>query len=113
MVDSRLPTELWLKAHLRRLNGAGTPAMVLHRGDGTGGLVLAKINTLGAGVRVLSQTRDRDGDIAWIAGLEGRLVPEAEADAYVERARRRDPDLWVVEVEDRSGALPFEGKVIG
>lgn len=112
MDDARLPTELWLKAQLRRLNGAGTPAMVLKRGDSSGGLVLVKVNSLGAGVRVFTQTRDQDGAMAWIAGLGGRSVPDAEADAYAERSRYRDPDLWIIEVEDRSGALPFEGKVL-
>jgi hypothetical protein len=29
--------------------------------------------------------------------------PEAEVDAALTRARARDPDLWVIEVEDRRG----------
>jgi hypothetical protein len=28
---------------------------------------------------------------------------EPDLDAYVERARRIDPDLWLVEIEDRQG----------
>jgi hypothetical protein len=28
---------------------------------------------------------------------------ESELDAYVQKALRTDPDLWVVEIEDREG----------
>jgi hypothetical protein len=36
----------------------------------------------------------------WVALAEG---PEAEVDAALARQRRHDPDLWVIEVEDRVG----------
>ena len=110
--NGRLPAELWIKAHIRRCVADNIPAAVVHRGEKNSGILILKINQLDAGVRVLSQTRDMEGAIAWMPALGGELVAEAEADAYIERAVKRDPDCWVVEIEDRDGRHPFEGKVL-
>ncbi|MHA1600519.1 MAG: DUF1491 family protein [Alphaproteobacteria bacterium] len=112
MYDDRLPTKLWVMAHLRRCNADAIPATVARRGEEMGGMVLLKLNQLEAGCRLLNQTRDFEGRLAWFPALEGKLVPEADADAYIERAVKRDPDLWVIEIEDRDGRHPFEGKII-
>ena len=111
-MDDRLPAELWIKAHIRRCITDNIPAVVVHRGEKNSGMLILKLNQLDAGVKVLSQTRDMEGAIAWMPALGGKLVPEAEADAYIERAVKRDPDVWVVEIEDREGRHPFEGKLL-
>ncbi len=112
MPEARLPTELWIKAHVRRCSASGIPVTVSRRGDPHSGVVIVKINQLEAGCRVMVQARDLDGRLGWLPALEGRLVPEAEADAYIDRQAGRDPDLWVVEVEDRLGRNWFEGRII-
>jgi hypothetical protein len=112
MDDDRLPTKLWVMAHLRRCAADAIPATVARRGEAMGGMVLLKLNQLEAGCRLLSQTRDVEGRLAWFPALAGKLVPEADADAYIARAVKRDPDLWVVEIEDRDGRHPFEGKIL-
>ncbi len=56
--------------------------------------------------------RDMDGKLGWMPALKGELVPEPEADEYIQRAVQRDPDLWVVEIETRDGSHPFEGKML-
>jgi hypothetical protein len=109
MSDAGLPTELWVMAHVRRLNSEGIPATLARRGERGRGTVLLKLNQLEAGCRVLVQARESDGKLGWLGALGGALVPEAEADAYIARAVGRDPDLWVVEVEDRHGRNPFAG----
>ncbi len=40
------------------------------------------------------------GDRTWVVLAEG---PEPDVDAAIARQRGFDPDLWVIEVEDRDG----------
>ena len=110
--DGRLPTELWIKAHIRRCFADGIPATVARRGEANTGTVLLKVNQLEKGCRVLTQGRDMDGQLAWLPALKGALVEESEADEYIARAVARDPDLWVVEIEHRDGWHPFDGKLL-
>ncbi len=101
-----------MQAHLRRCSVDATPAALLRRGEPERGTVLLKLNQIEAGCRILTQARDLDGRLGWLAALGGKLVAEAEADAYIARAVERDPDLWVIEIEDPDGRNPFDGKVI-
>lgn len=110
--EERLPTETWVMAQVRRCHVEGRPAFVLRKGERVGGLVLLKVNRLDGTALVLSQQRDLDGRLGWMVVAGKGPVAEAEADAYLERATRRDPDLWLVEVEDRTGEPPFEGPLI-
>ncbi len=114
-----LRTELWLKAHLRQCHAQAVPAVVLNKGDPDRGTLLLKLNLLDGGCRVLSQQRDLDGRLGWMearpseaALRENGTIDEVDADAYIERAVRRDPDLWVVEIEHRDGWHPFEGQTL-
>jgi hypothetical protein len=110
--DDRIPTELWVRAHLRRCIVDAIPAVIARKGSPYGGMVILKLNQLDLGCRVLTQTRDMEGRQGWLAAKENALMPEADADAYIARAVKRDPDLWVIEIEDRAGRHPFEGKIL-
>jgi hypothetical protein len=110
--DDRLPTHIWVMAQVRRCNAEAVPATVVRKGEAMGGTLLLKLNRLEAGCQVLTQARDLDGALGWLAAFRGDPVPEAEADDYIARAVARDPDLWVVEIEHREGWHPFDGKVL-
>ena len=112
MTEARLPTSLWVEAHVRQCFADGVPVYVARRGDGSSGTVLLKLNQLDQGCRVLTQMRDIHGRLGWMSALGKDLVAEADADAYIARAAARDPDLWVVEIEDRAGRNPFDGKIL-
>lgn len=111
-VSEGLTAELWIAAHLRRCAAEAVPATVARRGDAHAGAVLLKLWLGGARCRVLAQTRDAVGRPAWLAAFAGETVAEPDADAYIERAVARDPDLWVVEIEHADGWHPFDGRVL-
>ena len=112
MSEERLATDVWVMAHVRRAIVENVTMTVVRKGEPKFGTLLLKINRLDGRCRVLSQARDIDGRLGWLAAFKGAEVSEAEADAYVARAVERDRDLWVVEIEDREGRHPFEGPTL-
>ena len=98
-MTARLASGLWVSAYLHRLGLEAIPAYVVARGDPTAGAVLVKLATLDGRARLYARRSGPEGR-AWMETAEG---PEAEIDASVQRQRRVDPDLWVIEVEDRAG----------
>jgi hypothetical protein len=100
-MQPRLTSDLWVSAYLTRLRLANIPAYVIARGDATAGAVLVKLATLDGQARVWQRSFDLMSDArVWVVLAEG---DEASVDAAVSRQRARDPDLWVIEVEDRAG----------
>ncbi|PKQ02164.1 MAG: DUF1491 domain-containing protein [Alphaproteobacteria bacterium HGW-Alphaproteobacteria-12] len=104
----KLKADIWVKALIRRCEVEGATAMVVRRGDATAGTVLVKVNTLNGEARVYRSARAGDGELIWLARA---AEPEAGADAYIEKQRTFDPDLWVVEIEDRKGRHFLQEKV--
>jgi hypothetical protein len=97
----RLTAEFWVQAYLARLRLADIPAFVVARGDATAGAVLVKVNTLdGQAVALQRRTDLMSGDRVWMELAAGE---EAQVDGAIARQRGFDPDLWVIEVEDRTG----------
>jgi hypothetical protein len=98
-MEPRLKTALWIKALIRRCDLAAVAVAVVARGDGDAGAILLKLNAQDAGCSVLTQARGPDGELAWMRATGPDPVAEPDADSYIARQRRRDPDLWVVEIE--------------
>lgn len=109
--DARIPTHIWVEAEIRRLSDAGIGVYVTARGDRAGGMVMQKISDLSGKCRLLGLQRDLLGKLVWINILQDDVVDESEADAYIRRAVERDPDLWAIEIEDRSMAAVLGGDI--
>jgi len=98
-----LSSDIWVAALIRRAELAGTFATVVRRGDARAGAVLVKtIDRRTAEARLYVEATRWEGEPIW---MEPRpAAAEADLDAYIERARGIDPDIWVVEIEDADGA---------
>jgi hypothetical protein len=97
----RLTARFWVDAYLARLRTYDIPAFVVAHGDDTAGAVLVKLATLDGNAVLFQRSFDlQSGERVWMELLSG---PEHDVDAAVARQRGFDPDLWVIEVEDRKG----------
>jgi hypothetical protein len=101
-VTARLASGVVVSALMRRVQGAGGNAAVLAHGDETAGAILLVIAERGETLRLLSRRLDSAGAYIWddtpLPPSGGESGP-SEVDQLVDRARRRDPDLWVVELD--------------
>jgi hypothetical protein len=97
----QLTSDFWVHAYLTRLRLAAIPAFVVAHGDDTAGAVLVKLNTLDGQARAYQRSFDLMSDTRhWVVLAEGE---EGVVDSAIARQRSFDPDLWVIEVEDRAG----------
>jgi hypothetical protein len=102
----RLKTELWVQAFMRQLAVSGKNAVVLQRGHAEAGALLVVINHLDGGHTLLGPAPgpayDMEGKRRFVTLTKTPLAWAAISDR-IARARSFDEDLWVIEVEDRTG----------
>lgn len=101
-MSARLASGVWVAAYLARLRIAGLASYVVAKGDPTAGAVVVKIVQPGGRAKAMVRGFDlASGTRLWRVLAEG---PEPEVDALLQRERGRDPDLWLIDVEDPVGS---------
>lgn len=93
-MSARLPTGLLVGALRRRVGAAGGMATILARGDDDAGGVLVVGVDRGSNPRIWERGLGPDGRVVLIDS-----TPADDPDAYWQRRRARDPDLWVIELD--------------
>jgi len=74
----------------------------VRKGDPRAGAVLVKVLHRAAGTaRLFAEATRGDGERVWMEPVASEAEPDL--DAYVARATRIDPDIWIVEIDDRDG----------
>lgn len=106
----RLKSGIWVAAYLRRCNVEGVFAAVRRRGAEEAGAIFIKINRLDGTATLYGPAPQSAFDEAqpadrMFAAVAGRDPPAKDADieARLVREMRFDPDLWIIEAEDRAG----------
>jgi hypothetical protein len=102
----RVNSGLWVKGFLRRCAVAGVPGVVVRRGDEEAGAIYVKVGRLDRTAALYGPA-----PAGLDAGARGSLFSchlpdgtvEGEVDAALARQREFDPDIWIVEIEDRAG----------
>ncbi len=100
----RVKSEIWVKAYIRRCFVEGVPAVVVRKGHEDAGAIFIKVNALDDKVWIYgpapSVFSPEPVGRMWALSME-KPVSEAEAEDYLKRQFLLDPDIWVIELEDR------------
>jgi hypothetical protein len=105
----RLKTALWVAAYLRRCHVEGIFGVVRRRGAEEAGAVFVRINRLDGTSDLFGPAPQSAFDAAQGAAraftpcLATQSAPDATVETYLERQLKFDPDVWILEVEDRDG----------
>jgi hypothetical protein len=105
----RLKSAIWVAAFVRRCHLEGAFAAVRQRGAEEAGAIFVKISRLDGTAALYGPAPQsafdeaRPGDRKFVPSFAAGFVAEADVEARLDRERKFDADLWIVEVEDRAG----------
>ena len=104
----RLKSGIWVAAYVRRCSVEGVPAVVRRRGAEEAGAIFIKVDRLDGtadlyGPAPQTAFEEHPVDHAFSPALKAMPAPDAEAETCLARQIRFDPDLWIIETEDRAG----------
>ena len=105
----RLKSAIWIAAYVRRCHLEGAFAVVRRRGAEEAGAIFIKISRLDGTAALYGPAPQsafeeaRPAERFFASILKEGFGEDAKVEARIAREIDFDSDLWVVEVEDRSG----------
>jgi hypothetical protein len=105
----RLKSGIWVAAYIRRCGVEGVFAAVRRRGAEEAGAIYVIVNRLDGTADLYGPAPQtafdggRPPDRAFMPALALLPAPESAIESYIARESRIDPDIWVIEIEERSG----------
>ncbi len=99
----RLTSQLLVQALIRRTHAEGGFAAVLHKGDLISGALLLNCPDSDGKPRFFERVPALSGGYEIAPTGQTYWGDEEQATQYIDRRRRSDPDLWVVELDVPNG----------
>lgn len=104
----RLKSSIWVAAYLRRCQTEGMFGAVRRRGAEEAGAVFVKIALMdGTAMLYTPAPQTAYDDSRPVERVFARMSPEPVSEQAVEerlvKEIRFDPDIWIVEIEDKAG----------
>ena len=112
MEFDRLKSSVWIQAQVRICTIANLSAYVTKRGDSDAGTIFLHINKLNGINLIYYQTRTITGNMAWSQSIRSTPLEDKEAQDYLEKQKKYDPDLWILEIEDPEDKYIFDGSIL-
>ncbi len=100
MRSVRLSSKFWIDSYRELLNKNAIPLFIVSKGDDTAGAILIKVCDLKGGCKLFSEITGIDSCTSWSLLAEGS---DEEMNKVASRQLITDPDLWLLEIEDREG----------
>lgn len=105
-MSSRVKTELWVQAFLRRCDVQGQFGAVLQRGNAEAGSLIIVVNHLDGTHTLLTPppgpAYDDQGERRF-ENLSSKPLHWDDVQSKLNKAKSFDSDVWIIEVEDRKG----------
>jgi hypothetical protein len=113
---ARLRSDFWVAAYLRRCSGEALAATLRRRGAAEAGAIVIKLDCLDGtaalfGPAPQAEVEDRDAARTFTRMHKADRIATPDAEARLRREVDFDPDLWIVEVEDRDGRVLIDEDV--
>ena len=112
----RLRADIFVASLIRRCAAEGAAAVLRRRGAAEAGAIFIVIDRLDGSAALygpapqgeLGEAQERGVERLWqrLHGADWTTPPEIEA--RLGKELRFDPDLWIVEIEDRGGRVFFD-----
>ena len=104
----RLKSAIWVAAYLRRCQTEGVFGAVRRRGAEEAGAVFVKVATLDGNAMLYAPAPQTFYDESrpterLFAAASSQPVAEQSVEERLAKEIRFDPDVWIVETEDRAG----------